>query len=140
MVSLATVFALALMGWILAYWTWEWFSPQTEVRVEAASVPNGRAEAANGLFGRLQRQIVPMASTIRLVGVIASTGSNAGYALVRYAEQPVRTVREGGEIAPGIRLAEVHPEKIVIDRGGIQETVVLPKKLPPEPTASPLTR
>jgi general secretion pathway protein C len=139
-VSLATVAVLALMGWVLAYWTWEWFSPQTEVRVEPATVPTGRAEAASGLFGRLQQQVVPMASTIRLIGVIASSGSSAGYALLRYAEQPVRTVREGDEISPGIRLAEVHPEKIVINRGGIQETVALPKKMPPEPTASPLTR
>ena len=37
-------------------------------------------------------------------------------------------VREGNDVAPGIRLAEVQAGQIVLERNGARETLALPEK------------
>jgi general secretion pathway protein C len=46
-------------------------------------------------------------------------------------------VREGQDIAPGIRLAEVRPDHVILERNGIREMLAWPKKVTP---ASPLNK
>jgi general secretion pathway protein C len=135
-VPLTTFLALALLGWVLAYWTWAWLSPQAEFSLPPALAPAGRVESASGLFGRVQRDTVSTGSTIGLIGVIAASGGGSGYAIMRFAQQPVRPTREGEEIAPGVRLSEVHPDHVIIERSGVFETIALPlKKTATEPVA-----
>lgn len=126
--SFATIAALALLGWVLAYWTWQWFSPQAELRVQEAAKPAGRIESAGGIFGRLQQESVSIGNNIKLIGVISSASGGSGYAVMQFSEQPARPVREGEAIAPGLRLAEVHPDKVVIEHGGMLETIALPRR------------
>src|SRR6266513_811691 len=54
-VSLVTFAALALLGLVLAYWTWAWLGTRPEPRAQAAVQAGGRVEAAYGLFGSAQR-------------------------------------------------------------------------------------
>lgn len=133
--TLAMLIALGLLGWVLAYWTWAWFSPQTEARVDSAVVSSGRPEVAYELFGQAQQVAAASGDTISLLGVIAEAGKGDSYAILRYADQPVRPVRKGSEVAPGVRLSEVYSNKVVVERGGIAETIALPEKRQGPPAA-----
>jgi general secretion pathway protein C len=132
-VSLATIAALALLGLVLAYWIWAWLAPRAEPRAPAAQgvvQPGGSAEAANGLFGASQRDRSGAAAGIaaRLLGVVAASGSLRGYALLRLDATKTVAVLQGEEIEPGLRLAEVHADYIVLDRAGAREKLPLPEK------------
>jgi general secretion pathway protein C len=134
-VSLVTLTALVLLGLVLAYWTWVWLAPRPEPRAQAAVQTGGRAleptQAASGLFGSAQRDrngAAPTGIAIRLLGVVAATGRQPGYAVVQLEARQILAVREGEEIAPGIRLGEVHPDHVILVRNGVRESLAWPQK------------
>jgi general secretion pathway protein C len=45
-------------------------------------------------------------------------------------------VQDGGEIEPGLRLAEVHADHVVLERGGVRETLALSKPAAPVAAAA----
>ena len=129
--SLATVAALALLGLVLAHWTWTWFAPRPEPRVDAGVQAGGRAQAAYGLFGKAQQGRDGAAATggaVKLLGVVAAAGTQSGYAVLRLDAKRTAVVREGGEIEPGARLVEVHADHVVLERGGQRETLAWPER------------
>ncbi len=126
----ATLAALTLLCFVLAYWTWVWLAPAAAPRARAVETPR-HIDAAYGLFGgarRSQTAAAPNALAIRLLGVAAATGGKSGYAIVQLDTNKVIVTREGAEIAPGIRLAEVRPGQINLERNGVRETLVLQDK------------
>jgi len=129
-VSLVTFAALALLGVVLAYWTWAWLAPRPEPRAQAAVQPGGRAEAAFGLFGtaRGDTGAAPTGIVVGLLGVVAASGGRSGYAVLRLDSKQTVAVREGREIEPGVRLAEVHADHVVLERSGVRETLAWPKQ------------
>jgi general secretion pathway protein C len=129
-VSLVTLGALALLGWVLAYWTWAWLAPRPEPRALVAAVPGGGIASAQGLFGNLQRgqNIAPTGIAIKLLGVVAATGGRRSYAVAQLDARQIIAVREGEDIAPGVRLAEVHPDHVILDRNGTRESLAWPQK------------
>jgi general secretion pathway protein C len=130
-VSLLTFAALALLGLVLAYWTWAWFAPRPEPRMEAAVGGAGGIAAASLVFGRVERNqntAAPTGIAIRLLGVVAASGGRRGNAVVQLDAKQILAVQEGEEVAPGIRLAEVHPDHVVLERGGARETLAWPEK------------
>lgn len=132
MVSLATLAALALLGYVLAHWTWRWLGPRPEPRVAAAERPVGRG-AAERLFGALPQAAGTAASTgitVKLLGVMAGSGGRPGYALLQLDDKKSLAVGEGKEIVAGLRLAEVHADRAIVERNGVRETLVWPKKHP----------
>ena len=58
----------------------------------------------------------------------AAAGGKSSYAIVQIEANKTLAVREGTEIAPGIRLAEVQAAQIVLERNGVRETLALPEK------------
>ena len=139
-VSLVTLAALVLLGWVLAYWTWAWFAPRPEPRAQPAMEPGGRVASAQGLFGSVQRDgnfAAPTGIAIRLLGVVAASGGRRGYAVVQLEARQILAVPEGEDIAPGIRLAEVHPDHVILERNGARETLAWPEKKPPAQPAAP---
>ena len=60
--------------------------------------------------------------------VIAETGAEPGYALLQLGAQPAVAVREGREVEPGTRVVEVKADRVVLDRGGVRETLALPTR------------
>jgi general secretion pathway protein C len=133
-VYLGTFSALILLGVVLAYWTWTVFAPRTEPRMWPAAEPAARVASAQGLFGGSPRGRTAAASAgsaIKLLGVVAATGGRPGYAVVQLEARSSLAVREGGDIAPGIRLVEVHPDRVVLDRNGARETLAWPKAKKP---------
>ena len=128
-VSLVTLAALALLGVVLAYWTWVWLAPRPEPRAQATAEPGGRIESAYGLFGSAQRNAAaPTGIAIKLLGVVAASGGRRGHAVVQIDARQTIVVREGEDIAPGIRLAEVHTDHVILERNGARETLAWPEK------------
>ncbi|CAG4883510.1 conserved protein of unknown function [Georgfuchsia toluolica] len=131
LVSSLTLVALALLGVVLAYWTWEWFAPRAEPRIEASAVQSGSVAAAAAIFGnvpRNQETAAPTGIAIKLLGVVAASPGRRGYAIVQLEAKQILAVQEGEEIAPGIRLAEVHAANVILERNGLRETLALPEK------------
>jgi general secretion pathway protein C len=130
-VTLATTAALALLGLVAAYWTWVWFAPLPESRAPNAADAGATAVSAGALFGNAPRDRggpAPTAIAIRLLGIVAATEGRSGYAVVQLETKEILAVREGEDIAPGILLAEVGVDHVVLARGGIRETLAWPEK------------
>jgi general secretion pathway protein C len=131
LVSLLTLVAVALLGAVLAYWTWAWFAPRAEPRVEATAVQSGNVASAGAIFGnvpRNQETAAPTGIAIRLLGVVAASGGRRGYAVVQLEAKQILAVHEGEDVAPGIRLAEVHADHVILERNGMREMLAWPEK------------
>jgi len=128
--SLATFAAIALLGAVLAYWSWAVLAPQPAPRAPAATPAAGDASAAAALFGKApqEQRSTASASSIRLLGVVADPGGKRGYAVLRLDAKRTVAVTEGAEVEPGLRLAEVHVDHIVLERNGARETLAWPEK------------
>jgi general secretion pathway protein C len=129
-VSLLTLAAVALLGSVLAYWTWAWFAPRAEPRVEATAVQSGSVASAGAIFGTVPRKLeaAPTGIAIRLLGVAAASRGRRGYAVVQLEAKEILAVQEGEDVAPGIRLAEVHADHVILERNGVREMLAWPEK------------
>jgi general secretion pathway protein C len=137
-VVVATVAALAILGSIAAYWTWTWFAPRPQVRAPVAA-DSAVGISAGGLFGIVESAggtAAPTGLAIELLGVVAATGGRPGYAVVRLDGKEIFAVRAGDEFAPGIRIEQVFPDRVTLERGGTLETLAWPEK---PATAKPMT-
>ncbi len=129
--SLVTLAALALLGLVLAYWTWISTAPRPEPRAPALAAGNLALEPASRLFGvgpQSPTAAAPTGIAMELLGVAAASHGSPGYAVLQLESKRVVAVREGELIEPGITLAEVHPHHVVLERGGARETLQLPEK------------
>lgn len=129
-VRVITLAALLLLGFVLAYWTWEWMGPKPETSSLAATALPAPAPTADALFGTAAKSGgEPVQSgAIRLLGVAAASGKQPGHAVLQVDGKRVLAVREGEEVSPGLSLAEVRADHVVLERGGVREKLVLPKK------------
>jgi hypothetical protein len=149
--TLATLAALALAATVAAYWGWRWLGPTSGPRLAApVAVSSAPGIEAAHLFGRPAGgggTAGPMAAPsagareIRLLGVFAGRDGR-GQALVRSGSQPARLVRSGQEIEPGLVLASVEPNAIVISDGGTERRIELrvPAGAAPAPGAPAASR
>ena len=129
--TLATVVALALLGLVAAYWTWVWLAPLPESRAPNAADTGTAAASAGALFGSVQPDAnspLPTGIAIRLLGIVAATEGRRGYAVVQLEAKEILAVQEGEDVAPGIRLAEVGIDHVILERGGIRETLTWAEK------------
>jgi|SRR6185503_16898521 len=130
-VSAATLAALALAAVVLAYWTWVWLAPRPEARAQPVAEAAPGTASARGLFGILQRDgqsAAPTAIAVRLLGVVAATPGRRGYAVLQLEGQRILAVAEGQDAAPGIQVAEVHPDHVILSRGGARESLAWPQR------------
>lgn len=130
-IALLTLAALAAFALVAAHWTWQWLAPPAELRALPAAGVGTHAESAKALFGIADRDsgnAAARAGDIRLLGIVAATPGRRGYAMVRLDPATLLTVVEGDDIAPGIRLAEVETDQVILERGGARETLGWPAK------------
>ncbi len=130
-VALVTIAALTLLAVVAAYWTWCWLAPPAELRTQESADSRGDISASYGLFGTadlIQAGPAPTGMSIKLHGIVTATPGRPGYAVVQLEPREILTVREGEDITPGIRLTAVNTDHVILDRGGIQETLSWPKK------------
>ena len=131
LVSLLTLAGVALLGLVLAYWTWAWFAPRAEPRAEAVGGETGSLASASRVFGRVERSqgsAAPTGIAIKLLGIVAASGGRRGHAVVQLDAKQIVAVHEGDDIAPGVRLAEVRSDHLILERGGLRETLAWPEK------------
>jgi len=149
LVFISTLAALALLAWALAYWSWIWWLPRPETRGDALPTPTASVSSAAGLFGVVQRTAGAAPATgiaLKLQGVVAATavtGGERGYAIVQLDAKKVVAVHEGEEVVPGVSLAEVHTDHVILERGGLRETLAWPPKsaaTPPAPATVPANK
>jgi hypothetical protein len=122
-VDLALIGALAVAA---AYCTWVWFAPRAK-----AAPPSGvesRAHdtpsvAALRLFAGVAPQ-APGTTAVRLIGVVAP-----GRALFMAENGRPRTAAVGESIGE-LELLEVHPDHVVVSRGGSRERLSLQRRGP----------
>lgn len=137
--SLLTLAAVALLGLVLAYWTWAWFAPRAVPAAPAAAAPLGNAATASAIFGSAPRgrnAAAPTGIAITLLGIAAAAGGRRGYAAVQLEGKQILAVHEGEDVAPGVRLAEVHPDHVILLRGGARETLTWPQRRAAAPPAA----
>jgi general secretion pathway protein C len=74
--------------------------------------------------------VAPPISTqgLTLVGVLAAADPKAGQAIIGEAGAAARVYTVGGTLPGGSRLAEVYPDRVILDRGGSFETLPLPRQ------------
>jgi len=63
-----------------------------------------------------------------LVGVLASTDPQGGRAIIGESASLARVYAVGATLPGGSRLAEVYPDRVMLDRGGSLETLPLPRQ------------
>lgn len=63
-----------------------------------------------------------------LVGVLASTDPQGGRAIIGESAGAARVYTVGATLPGGSRLAEVYPDRVILDRGGSVETLPLPRQ------------
>jgi len=132
MVSVATFASLLLFGFLMAHWTWIWFAPRSELAAPPLLQTTGRINDAYHLFGNSDgTALAGQASTtsaIRLLGIVAATHGHDGYAVVQIQSGDIVALREGENIAPGIRLAAVAADHLILERSGTRENLTWPEK------------
>lgn len=140
-VSVATLAAVIVTGFLAAHWTWLWLAPQPVLRAPVATDSGAPMAAAGALFGVQQRSsnsLSPTGIAIRLLGIVAASGAQRGYAVVQLEAKDIVAVAEGADLSPGIRLAEIGPDRVILERDGRRETLTWPESK--STTASPMLR
>jgi general secretion pathway protein C len=132
--SLATPAALALFGLTLAYWTWAWFAPSPAPRAPAAVQAAVGTSFAGALFRTVKEGSgagAAASGALRLMGIMAvsgGAGDQRGRAVLRLDAKKTVTVLQGEDVEPGLRLAEVHVDHVILERNGARETLAWPEK------------
>ena len=122
------VAALVLvLAWQLAHWTWVFVAPPA-----ARLVPAPSREADLGLVARLFGAEAPAgqapvaaSGALRLKGVVAPTPGVAASAIFSTGGARDVSVYIGREVQPGVKLAEVHPDHVIVRRAGVDERIDL---------------
>ncbi len=138
-ISLLTLVAVLLLAWVAAYWTWVWLAPSPIARAQAAPSENRRTASADFLFGTASigsERSLSASIGITLLGIVATSASGKGFALLHLDPGQTIAVEEGNDIVPGIRLADIGVDHVVLERGAERETLAWPSK--PAVAASPV--
>lgn len=142
LVSTLTTAALVALCVVAASWFWLWLAPAPEAPAAVAAPTTLALEAAYGVFGgergaspenvqtgiALNDNAAPATGlAIRLLGIVAAEGDGEDYAVVELEPGTIIAIRQGEEFAPGIHLAEVGADHLVLERGGVRETLTWPQ-------------
>ena len=126
--KIAVVALLLALAWQLAYWTWRFAAPGPNGTRVAAAERVVDLDVAARLFGGT-RAASPGASAslpgLRLKGVVAPTPGTVAAAIFARPAGRDLAVFIDGEVQPGVKLAEVHPDHVIVTRAGARERVDL---------------
>ena len=126
-VLLAVILVASVTHWVLTFSARR--SPSEPLRTLAAGEIQARAPSVDSAaIARLLGASPGGSGNIRALGVIAEGASGRGVALIGVEGQPARPVRAGDAIAPGVVLAEVQKDGVVIDRSGARQQIRIATK------------
>lgn len=121
--TIVTVALVLVLAWQLAYWTWVFVAPPP-VAAPAPAQPAVDLAAVARLFGADAPGTAP-ASGLRLKGVIAPTPGTEASAIFSKGSGRDVAVYIGNEVEPGLKLAEVHPDHVIVSRAGARSRIEL---------------
>jgi len=125
--TLVLVALVLVLAYQLAYWTWVFVAPQPR-----AVVAEARGDVDYDAIARMFGASAPGTTvagnaSLRLKGVIAPTPGVAASAIFSTGAGKDLAVYIDGEVQPGVKLVEVHPEYAMLSRGGVRERIDLEK-------------
>ena len=124
----ATLALVLVLAWQLAHWTWVFFAPPATFPVPAADDDIDLAAIARLFGAAAPASPAPAAAasgSLRLKGVIAPTPGITASAIFSSGGARDIGVPIQGEVQPGVKLVEVHPDHVVVSRGGVQSRIDL---------------
>ncbi|TCO41403.1 type II secretion system protein N [Dokdonella fugitiva] len=135
--NLCCALLAVLALWLLVRLLWA-LVPGDDAAIAPAPVPAGVASAAAParsiaqwhLFGSAPAQRGgdgPSTTSLILRGTLADADPKAGIAVIADAGNGERSWRVGEEVSPGVRLARVYADRVVVTRDGTEETLALPR-------------
>jgi general secretion pathway protein C len=133
----------ALAAWLLLRFAWALLPGDAAAPVDAtpagtaAAVPARTSVARWHLFGNTpQAASGPSTTALILRGTLADADPKAGIAVIADAGKGERSWRVGEEVSPGVRLARVYADRVVVTRDGNEETLTLPRDSDLRPAAA----
>jgi len=126
--DVALVAALAAMA---AYWTWAFVAPPVIGASVHASASQARASdrsSKRNLFGASAGAAAPSGASLKLVGVASPRDPDTGRAVFVLDNGKSKAARSGESIVPGVTLREVHPDHVLVERGGAMERLTLERR------------
>lgn len=123
---------MLVLGALLAKWTWVLLAPRATAI--AVAPERGTAAEAGKLFG--VPAAVPASSVAevavlpnaRLMGVFSAKTGKSGFAVLKLDDKRQVGVAAGESVAPGVRLVEIHPDHVLLERSGVRQRVNLEEK------------
>lgn len=130
----------AILAWIAAqaFWFIVYGTDGLDISIDAPSAGVAPAQAgldvigaATGLFSTPQgatsvAQVMPETRlNMTLRGVRSGADGRGGSAVIETPNQGQRSIPVGGDIAPGVTLAEVLEDRVIINRNGARESLFL---------------
>ena len=126
--TFAVIAMVLLLAYQLAHWTWVFVAPG-----EIAAVPQAAPAINLGAVARLFGADAPKNSSgavaslsgLRLKGVIAPDAGSAASAIFSTGAGKDIAVFIDAEVQPGVKLAEVKPDHVIVSRAGVRERIDL---------------
>lgn len=115
----------------IAYWGMQMFKPTAR---PVAPAPQTQAAAINTtsaatLFGGKSGDAASNAGNFQLQGVVLASSLANTSVIMSVDGKPAQAFRGNQEIAPGVKVKEVHPGYVVLDDNGASRRVELPAEL-----------
>lgn len=128
-VALAVLLVASVTNWVLTFTSGR--VPSEPVRTLPANETEVGARAMDTApVARLFGASGDAPTNIRALGVMAEGSTGRGIALIGIEGKPARAVRAGEAIVPGIILAEVRRDGVVVNRSGALQQIRLATKPP----------
>jgi general secretion pathway protein C len=132
-IALLTLAATAILAVVAAYWSWEWLAPPLPGETAVAQNEPRRISSAANIFGITEQDSDSTHTTssgtrIQLLGLLTASVNARSYAVLRIEPGLSIAVQEGEETTPGIRLAKIAIDHVIVERGGVRETLSWPSK------------
>ena len=131
-VGLAVLLVASVTDWVITFTAKR--TPSEPVRTLPANETEMRAPPLDtAAVGRLLGASGEAGPTnIRALGVMAEGSTGRGIALIGVEGKAPRPIRAGEAIAPGVTLAEVRRDGVVVNRSGAMQQIRLATKPPPQ--------
>jgi general secretion pathway protein C len=125
---IAIVLLTAMILASSAYWIMRLRAPVPLADVSAVSIPAPAAamSATEALFGERPAALSSIGD-LHVTGVVIDVNAADSIAIVIDSSGPGRAVRVGSDVAPGIRLTEVHRRYVLLSDGTSNTRINLPE-------------
>ncbi len=106
--------------------------PPTPVEVNAAQAVDLPAIVNAHLFGVAQNSGDPSdapatSANLALAGTLAGADPSTGWAIIGASGQSARVYATGSALPGGTKLVAVYPDRVIIDRSGARESLLMPR-------------